>query len=139
VLATDQKGYLSLPSLPVTFNTGTPKSSTCAVTYYMSGGWGSGFVANISVTNNGPTPITGWTLAFRFPASTESLSGSAWNATFTADGQNVTVTPVSYNATLGANGANTASFGFVANQSGANPPPTAFTLNGTLCATTYSP
>src|SRR6185312_131157 len=50
VLASDQKGYLSAPSQPVTFITGTPQNSTCAVSYYLNTGWDSGFVANISVT-----------------------------------------------------------------------------------------
>ncbi|GAA3453512.1 cellulose binding domain-containing protein [Dactylosporangium matsuzakiense] len=139
VLATDASGYLSPPSPPVTFTTGTPATSTCAVTYDISGGWGSGFVASITVTNTGPTPVTGWTLAFALPATTESVSGSTWNATFAVNGQNVVVTPAAYNATLAANAANSASFGFIGNQTGANPPPTSFTLNGTVCATTYSP
>ncbi|MFI1994510.1 cellulose binding domain-containing protein [Actinoplanes sp. NPDC020271] len=139
VLATDQKGYLSPPSPPVTFTTGTPRTSTCAVTYDLSGGWGSGFVASITLTNTGPNPITGWTLAFALPADTESVSGSTWNATFAVDGQHVVVTPSAYNGTLAADGANTVSFGFIGNQSGANPPPASFTLNGTVCTTTYSP
>jgi len=137
VLASDQKGYLSAPSTPVTFITGTPQHSTCAVSYSLSTGWDSGFVANISVTETGPSPITGWTLAFAFPATTESVSGSTWNANFSESGQNVVVTPVSWNANLAANGGNTVGFGFVGNQSGANPPPTSFTLNGTVCTTTY--
>ena len=28
-------------------------------------------------------------------------------------------------------------FGFVGDQTGANPPPASFTLNGTVCTTTY--
>jgi len=139
VLATDQRGYLSPPSPPVTFITGTPRTSTCAVTYDLTGGWGSGFVANVTVTNTGPDPLTGWTLAFGFPASTESVSGSSWNATLTTTGQKVIVTPPDNNKTLAANGANSLSFGFVGNQTGANPPPASFTLNGTVCTTTYSP
>jgi len=137
VLATDQKGYLSAPSPPVTFITGTPQNSRCAVSYFLSTGWDSGFVANISITDTGPDPITGWTVAFGFPTTTESVSGSTWNATYAEDGQNVVVTPVSWNADLAANSGNTVSFGFVGNQSGANPPPTSFTLNGTVCTTTY--
>jgi len=137
VLATDQKGYLSAPSAPVTFITGTPQHSTCAVSYSLSTDWESGFVANISVTDSGPDPITGWTLAFSFPATTESVSGSTWNATFAENGQNVVVTPQNWNANLAANSGNTVGFGFVGNQSGANPPPTSFTLNGTVCTTTY--
>ncbi len=137
VLATDQRGFLSAPSSPVTFITGTPQHSTCAVSYYMSTGWASGFVANIAVTDTGPNPITGWTLAFSFPAATESVSGSTWNANFAQSGQNVVVTPLGWNAELAANGGNTVSFGFVGNQSGANPPPASFTLNGTVCTTSY--
>jgi hypothetical protein len=49
----------------------------------------------------------------------------------------VIVTPSADNAHLAANSGNTVSFGFVGNQTGANPPPTAFTLNGTVCTTTY--
>jgi hypothetical protein len=139
VLATDQRGYLSMPSTPVTFVTGTPRHSTCAVTYDVSTGWDSGFVTNISITDTGPDPITGWTLAFRFPTTTETVSGSTWNATFAEDGQNVVVTPVGWNADLAANGGNTVSFGFVGNQTGANPAPASFTLNGTVCTTVYSP
>jgi hypothetical protein len=30
---------------PVTFTTGTPRTSTCAVTYDLVTGWGGGFVA----------------------------------------------------------------------------------------------
>ena len=138
VLATDQNGYLSTPSQPVRFITGTPHNSTCAVSYYLATGWASGFVANITITNTGPNPITGWTLAFSFPAATESVSGSYWNANVAQNGQNVVVTPVDWNANLAPNAGNTVSFGFVGNQTGANPPPASFTLNGTVCTTTYS-
>ncbi len=137
VLARDQQGYLSGPSDPVSFTTGTPASSTCQVTYDVTQGWGNGFIADLSVTNTGPDPIDGWTLGFTFPASTESLS-SGWNGTWTATGQAVTVTSLSWNATLAANGGNTVSLGFVGGNTGAYPSPAAFTLNGTVCATTYS-
>ena len=138
VLATDQQGYLSMPSQPVTFITGTPRNSTCAVSYTLSNDWGSGFVANISITDTGASPITGWTLAFRFPTSTESISSSTWNAAYSEDGQNVIVTPADWDAGLAANSGNTVSIGFVGNQTGADPPPASFTLNGTVCTTTYS-
>ncbi len=138
VLAVGQKGHPSTPSKPVSFVTGTPRDSTCAVTYTVATGWGSGFVANISLTNTGPSPITGWTLAFSFPAATESLSDSTWNAGFAEDGRHVVVTPTASNTYLAPHGGNTLSFGFVGDQTGANPPPASFTLNGTVCATTYS-
>jgi Cellulose binding domain len=101
VLARGQAGYLSLPSTPVTFTTSTPSSSTCQVSYAVTQGWGNGFVANISITNSGPDPIDGWTLAFSFPAASESVS-SDWNGTWTETGQAVTVTSLSWNGTLAA-------------------------------------
>ena len=137
VLARDQRGFLSAPSQPATFITGTPQQSSCAVTYAVSTDWGNGFVAGISVTDTGPAPINGWTLAFSFPTTTESVSGSFWNATFAETGQNVIVTSQGGNPDLAANGGNTVSFGFVGNQNGANPPPASFTLNGAVCTTTY--
>lgn len=138
VLAVSQKGYLSMPSEPVKFITGTPGDSTCAVDYHVATGWASGFVANISITNTGSSPVTGWTLAFSFPVGTESVSGSYWNGTFTQSGRNVVVTPVDWNAYLAPNGGNTVNVGFVGDQTGANPSPASFTLNGTVCTTTYS-
>jgi hypothetical protein len=138
VLATDQRGYLSPPSPPATFITTTPANSTCAVTYDVSGGWGSGFVANIAITDTGPNPITGWTLAFSFPSDTESVSSSNWNANYSESGENVTVTPLSWDGYLAPGSGNTVSIGFVGNQDGAYPSPAAFTVNGTVCSTTYS-
>jgi Cellulose binding domain/Fibronectin type III domain len=138
VLATDQKGYLSSPSPPASFTTSTPASGTCAVTYDVSDGWDTGFVANISITDTGPSSITGWTLAFSFPNGTESVSSSNWNANYAESGENVNVTPVSWDGYLAPGGGNTVSIGFVGNQDGADPSPTAFTLNGAVCTTTYS-
>jgi hypothetical protein len=138
VLATDQNGYLSPPSPPATFITTTPTNSTCAVTYDLSDGWGTGYVANISITDTGPNPITGWTLAFSFPSDTESVSSSNWNANYSENGENVVVTPVSWDGNLSPDSGNTVSIGFVGNQNGAYPSPASFTLNGTVCTTTYS-
>ncbi len=138
VLAVDQKGNLSPPSVPVTFTTGTPSSSSCAVTYDVTQGWSSGFVTNLSITDTGPNPVNGWTLAFSFPASTESVSSSNWNANWSETGANVTATNVSWDGDLAPDSGNSVSIGFVANQNGAYPSPAAITLNGTVCTTTYS-
>jgi hypothetical protein len=138
VQATDQRGFLSSPSAPATFITTTPANSTCAVTYSLSTGWGSGFVANVNITNTGPNPITGWTLHFSFPGDTESVSSSNWNANWSETGRDVNVTPLDWDAFLAPNSGNTLSMGFVGNQNGAYPSPASFTLNGTVCTTTYS-
>jgi len=137
VQATDQAGRLSAPSLPVTFTTGSPGNSTCAVSYTLTQGWGNGFNANISITNTGPASIDGWTLTFAFPSSTESVSGG-WNGNWSTDGTNVHVTNLDWNATLAPDGGNTADIGFTGANNGAYPSPTEFMLNGTVCSATYS-
>ncbi len=135
VLARDSVGRLSRPSDPVTVRTGTPATADCAVSYQVTAGWGNGWNANVTVTDTGPAPITGWTLAFRFPSTGESVTGF-WNANVSAQGQDVVATPVDWNGTLAAHGGNSVSFGFTGANTGANPPPTVFTLNGTVCTTT---
>ncbi len=135
VLARDSSGRLSAPSDPVTVRTGTPSNSTCRVSYKLTAGWGNGFNADVNVTNLGSAPITGWTLAFSFPAGTDESVTGFWNAHLSQSGRTVVATPVDWNGTLAANGGNSADFGFTGANSGAYPPPTVFTLNGTVCAT----
>jgi cellulase/cellobiase CelA1 len=137
VLARDANGNLSVPSAPVTFTASTPSNSTCAVHYVVTNGWGNGYVTDINVTDTGPNPINGWTLAFSFPSDSESLS-SDWNGNWSTSGQNVLVTNLSWNGQLTANGGNSADIGFVGANNGAYPSPASFTLNGTVCSTTYS-
>jgi len=137
VLATDQKGNLSPPSDPVAFTTSTPSNSTCAVDYANTGGWGSGYVASITLTNTGPSAIDGWTLTFSFPDTGESISGD-WNGNWTVTGQDVHVTSLDWNANLAPNGGNSVNIGFVGGNTGAYRSPAAISLNGTVCTTTYT-
>ena len=137
VLATDQRGYLSPASIPVRFTTSTPASSTCAVDYQVTGGWGNGYIASVTLTDTGPSPIDGWTLTFSFPSTSETLNGG-WNANWTSSGQDVHATSLTWNANLAANGGNSVTIGFVGANAGAYPSPAAISLNGAVCTTTYS-
>lgn len=137
VLATDQSGKLSEPSDPVTFTTTTPADSTCAVDYQVTDGWGSGYVASVTLTDTGPSPIDGWTLTFTFPSAGETFS-SGWNANWTSSGQNVQATSLDWNAQLAANGGSSQNIGFVGSNTAAYQSPAAVSLNGTVCTTTYS-
>ncbi|WP_377268444.1 cellulose binding domain-containing protein [Peterkaempfera sp. SMS 1(5)a] len=132
VLATDPSGRLSLPSEPLTFTTGTPQHSTCTVSYHVDSGWGNGFVSSVTVTNLADTAINGWTLDFDWPSPGQSVS-SWWNASISSTGSHVHVNNIDWNGVLAANGGSTASFGFVGANNGANPTPTVFRLNGTVC------
>jgi hypothetical protein len=137
VLATDQSGKLSEPSDPITFSTTSPASSTCAVNYQITNSWGNGFVASVTLTDTGPSAIDGWSLTFTFPDTTETMS-NGWNATWTESGQNVEATSQTWNAQLAPNAGNSQNIGFVGANNGAYRSPTAISLNGTVCTTTYS-
>ncbi|MEU3492112.1 cellulose binding domain-containing protein [Kitasatospora cineracea] len=134
VLARDQAGHLSRPSVPLTFTTGTPATSTCTVSYQVTSGWGNGFVADVVVNNLGPADLNGWTVDFDWPSTGQSVN-SWWNADIASTGQHVRVTNGQYNAHLAPNGGSSAEFGFVGANNGANPSPTVFRLNGTVCRT----
>ena len=129
VLARDNAGNLSWSSPPATFTTGAPATSTCTVRFTDTNDWGSGYVAQIDITNTGTAALNGWTLNFTWPTTWQSVS-SGWSATWTQTGTDVRVTG---DGTLAANGGST-SVGFVGSYSGPDVLPTAYTLNGTLCA-----
>ncbi|SEH02716.1 Alpha-L-arabinofuranosidase [Nonomuraea solani] len=129
VIARDTGGALSWSSPPLTFTTGTPAASACSVKLTIPTDWASGYVGAIDITNNG-APLNGWTLAFTWPRTWQSL-GSGWSATWTQDGSDVKAVNEPGNGSL-ATGA-TATIGFVGNYSGPNVLPRVFTLNGTVC------
>ncbi|MGH3416373.1 MAG: cellulose binding domain-containing protein, partial [Actinocrinis sp.] len=132
VLAVDSHGNSSLPSPPVTFTVPPPSNSACAVHYAISSSWPGGFGANVTLTDKAATPIGNWTLTFTFPAAGEAVQ-SGWNGTWTQSGQNVTVAAASWNATIPANGGSV-SVGFNGTDTGLATAPTAFFINGTVCA-----
>ncbi|GAA5200971.1 hypothetical protein GCM10023322_80000 [Rugosimonospora acidiphila] len=108
----------------------TGAAAACRVTY-STNDWGGGFTGTVTIANSGGSTINGWTLRFTF-AGNQTIS-QGWSATWAQTGAVVTATSLSYNGTL-APGAST-SIGFNASYSGTNARPTAFTVNGTTCAT----
>lgn len=108
----------------------TTPTSGCSVAYRVTGSWPGGFQGEARVTNAGGTAINGWTLVWAWPGG--QAVTQAWNGTATQTGSTVTVRNASWNATI-AGGAST-SVGFLGSWTGANPAPTAFTLNGVVCA-----
>ncbi|MFB9235794.1 arabinofuranosidase catalytic domain-containing protein [Plantactinospora siamensis] len=100
----------------------------CSVSYTVSSSWPGGFNANVSVTNLGD-PVGSWRLTWNFTAG--QTVTQAWNATVTQSGSAVTAANVSYNGSIGTGGSQ--QFGFNGSQTGANPVPTSFALNGVTC------
>lgn len=101
----------------------------CRVDYTVASQWQGGFQAGVRITNLGD-PVSGWTLGFTMPDAGQKVV-QGWNATWSQSGSTVTAAAVDWNRTL-ATGA-TADVGFTGSSTGANPRPTAFTLNGVAC------
>ncbi|MEU6430127.1 cellulose binding domain-containing protein [Microbispora sp. NPDC046973] len=118
------------PSASVTPSETPP--STCAVTYTAKS-WPGGFTTDVVIKNTGSTPITGWRLQFAFPLDSQRVT-TGWSATWAQSGTSVTATSLNWNKTIDPG--QTVRIGFNGAYSGsANPSPTAFTLNGSACAT----
>ncbi len=129
LVARDNEGKVSWSSPPLTFTTGTPAESSCAVSYRETANWGNGFVADVEVTNTGSAPVNGWTLTYAWPTGWQQV-GSGWNATWTQTGRQVSVVNEGALAPGGS-----VTVGFVGNYQGPNVTPLAYRLNGVLCTT----
>ncbi|GAB3535910.1 cellulose-binding domain-containing protein [Phytohabitans suffuscus] len=122
---------VALAAAAVTVVAVSPASAAagCRVAYSVASQWPGGFTGNVSLTNLGD-PVDGWTLTWSFGAGQQVTQ--AWNATVTQSGAQVSARNAAWNGGL-ATGANT-SFGFNGSWSGgANPAPSSFSLNGTVC------
>ncbi len=108
-----------------------PTDSPCRVDYAVNP-WNTGLTAQVTITNTGTAPISGWSLVFTLPGG-QTITGG-WNASYAPSSGQVTASPVTHNATI--NPAGTAGFGFQATHTGNTGEPTSFTLNGTACAVT---
>ncbi|MEO6088573.1 MAG: glycoside hydrolase family 48 protein, partial [Umezawaea sp.] len=100
----------------------------CTVNYSVPSDWYSGFVADVSIKNDGD-PINGWTLTWTFPDGQQVTN--LWNGNHAQSGAKVTVTPVDWNKNIGTGG--TASFGFQSTRGSVNGKPTDFAVNGVSC------
>ncbi|MGW2327565.1 glycoside hydrolase family 44 protein [Streptomyces sp. NPDC001700] len=128
VVAKDTAGRSSPPSAPVRVTTAGAPAASCTVDYRVTTDWGSGFTANVTITNKGPA-LNGWQLGFSFTGNQKVTQG--WNGTWRQSATEVTVKDAGWNATL-ATGGSTA-IGFNGAYTGTNPAPRDFTLNGKPC------
>lgn len=106
----------------------------CVVTYQLVSVWGSGFTANVKITNNSADTLYGWSLNWGFDGN-QTVTNS-WNASAVQQSGNrvlATALPNFYNGTINPNGGSV-TFGFQAAYSGANQIPTEFILNGAACS-----
>ncbi|WP_405530420.1 cellulose binding domain-containing protein [Streptomyces canus] len=118
--------------------TGTTTANAAAVQCsvdYKTNDWGSGFTADLTLTNRGPAAIDGWTLTYGYTGNQKLSNG--WNGTWSQAGQTVTVKNASYNGTIAAGAA--VSTGAQFSYSGSNAAPTGFAINGTSCTGAHQP
>ncbi|WP_406835048.1 cellulase family glycosylhydrolase [Streptomyces sp. AHU1] len=119
VRARDAAGNTSSASASVTATTtGAGGSSGCTAAYKVSSDWGSGFNADITVTNTGTSATRSWQVTWEWPGN-QTIS-SMWNASYSQVGRAVTASNADHNGTIAA-GASTG-FGFGAAPGGAGSP-----------------
>ena len=105
------------PSTPVSTPPSTPpvtgQPGACTASYRLVSSWIGGFQGEVTVANNGSTPLSGWTVRLTF-AGGQSLA-NIWNGVNTGTSGTVSVRNADYNGSLGANASTT--FGFLVNAS----------------------
>jgi hypothetical protein len=107
------------PTTTTTTTTTTTKAPTiaCTATAVITSSWPNGYQLDVTVTNTGSSPLTGWSTSFSFPGG--QRIGNAWNALMSQASRQVVAGNQSYNGTL-AVGAST-SWGAIV--SGVGQPP----------------
>ena len=131
-------GYVLEWSTPSSSGSGTGSgsgsASQVAVNFSVSSDWGSGFTAAVSLTNNGTTPLSSWTLGFNFPYAITSI----WNASIAShSGSQYAIQNASYDGTIAPG--QTVSFGFQGTPGHVQGGPTNYVLNGTPIGATALP
>ncbi len=84
-------------------------TAACTATYSVSSDWGSGFNAEVKVSNSGSTALSSWKVTWTWPGAQKV--GSMWNASYTQTGSTVTATNASHNGSIPAGGSATFGFG----------------------------
>ncbi|MFF8593698.1 glycoside hydrolase family 48 protein [Streptomyces sp. NPDC015220] len=127
---------LALPTTMLAAGSTTAHAAglACSVDY-KTNDWGSGFTADLTITNRGTDAVNGWTLTYGYAGNQKLTNG--WNGAWSQSGQSVTVKNAPYNAAIAAGAAVTTGAQFT--YSGANTAPTAFAVNGTTCAGAHQP
>ncbi|WP_433894197.1 cellulose binding domain-containing protein [Streptomyces sp. CA-111067] len=102
-------------------------SSGCRVEY-TTNEWTGGYTAQLHVTNLGPA-VSSWRLTWTYTGDQQVTS--AWNATVTQSGSQVTAVNASYNGALAGGGA--VDFGLQGTVHTGGSQPAGFALNGQSC------
>lgn len=112
----------------------TGSASASSVQFALTNDWGSGFQAGITLTNQGSTSLTGWSLEFDFPYSITSI----WDAKVVSHaGNHYVIQNESWDGVIGPG--KSVSFGFVGSPGHVTSQPTNYKLNGVAIGTQTLP
>ncbi|MFI6876718.1 glycoside hydrolase family 48 protein [Streptomyces sp. NPDC050400] len=125
---------LPLATLATLPTTAQAAAVECSVDY-RTNDWGSGFTADLTITNRGSAAIDGWTLTYAYSGDQKLTNG--WSGTWSQSGKNITVKDAGYNGKIAAGAATSTGAQFT--YSGSNSAPTNFAINGTTCAGAHQP
>ncbi|MCT9006613.1 glycoside hydrolase family 48 protein [Streptomyces rhizosphaerihabitans] len=127
---------LALPLATLATGTTPAHAATvqCSVDY-KTNDWGSGFTADLTITNRGTDAINGWTLTYAYAGNQTLTNG--WNGTWSQSGKTVTAKNAAWNGTIAAGAAVTAGAQFT--YSGTNTAPASYAVNGTTCTGAHQP
>ncbi|GHE75098.1 endoglucanase [Streptomyces spiralis] len=87
---------------------GSGSTPACTAAYTVTNDWGTGFNAQVTVTNTGTTAIKSWKVTWTWSGSQKITN--MWNATYTQTGSTVTAANADHNGSVPAGGST--SFGF---------------------------
>ena len=111
---TVKDGYLASIKAPLFPGTGTGGggggggTASCSASYAVSSDWGSGFNAQVTVTNTGSTALSSWKVTWTWSGSQQVTN--MWNASYTQTGATVTAANAAHNGAVPVGGST--SFGF---------------------------
>ncbi|GAA3454603.1 cellulose binding domain-containing protein [Dactylosporangium matsuzakiense] len=115
---------------PATSSSPPAPALSCRGTFTNTSVWSSGFVADVTITNTGTTPITDWVITFSFGGDQHITQ--SWNGTWSQTGSAVTLTHASWNRTIPPGGS--ATVGLYGTRSATPAPPATIYVNATACA-----
>jgi hypothetical protein len=113
---------------------GSASAAAVAATYSTTSSWGTGYTGQYEISNATSATVNGWTLSFDLPAGDHITS--LWNASYTADGQHISVKADDWDSTLAPG--RSALVGFVVSGSGAAAPANC-AINGASCSVGSAP
>ncbi|MFD0774616.1 lytic polysaccharide monooxygenase [Streptomonospora algeriensis] len=133
VVALDAAGNASESSPEVSVTTGSADNTSgqCTVDYSIANEWSGGYTANVELSNDGDSALSGWSLHWHLGDGATVTNG--WSAQFEQQEGHVTASNSDWNGEVPAGGS--VSFGFNAETGATAEEPAEFELNGAPCST----